>query len=90
MSDEQQDGAPGDADFFAAPDYDPDRFMTSLVYTPEAGDLPVPPRLTDDDVVLVSRKLPFDVDTELRAAAAAERITVEELLRRWARNHHAA
>lgn len=99
MSDEQLHGIPtdarADAAYFASPEFDPDRFMAGLRYLPdnpagEAGDLPVPPRLTEEDVVLVSRQLPVDVDAELRAAAAAEHITVDELLRRWTRQHHAA
>jgi hypothetical protein len=82
-----------DQAYFESPDFDPTRFMASLVYFDDVpSDVTVPAPLTDDDVVLVRRtyQLPYDVDAGLQAAAAAQHITVEELLQRWTHDHDAA
>lgn len=93
MSNDREHHDPAVA-YFESSDFDPNRFMAGLVYDPPGtpSDLPVPPPLSDQDVVVVSRtyKLPLDVDAELQAAAVAQRVSVEELLRRWTRQHHAA
>jgi hypothetical protein len=79
-------------DVFDSPDFDPDAFLDRLVYAepgPEVG-LPVPPRLTEADEVIVRRtyELPADVDARLRELAAARHMTVEEFVKDWAQ--HAA
>jgi hypothetical protein len=91
MSSQSSDRA--DQAYFDSPDFDPNRFLASLVPDPHPpADVPVPPRLREGEEVPVRRtyKLPVEVDADLQAAAAARHITVEELLREWTRDHHAA
>jgi hypothetical protein len=72
--------------------FDPDRFLASLVFDPPGAplDMPVPPRLGDDEQIMVHRELdlPPDADARLRAAAANRGMTVEQFMREWA--EHAA
>jgi hypothetical protein len=75
-----------------APDYDPAAFLAGLTFDPSDAplDMPVPPRLREDEVITVRRTVDLDpgVDASLRAAAAARGISVEELIQERAR--HAA
>lgn len=73
--------------YLESPGFDADDFMTRLVFTPgdsgQADALPSGPIDSDDVVVRRTFTLPYPVDANLRAAAAAAGCTVEELLGRW-------
>ncbi len=58
--------------------------LTSLVFDDPAEPAVAPPRPRDEDVLVVRTfKLPFDLDTRLRAAAEERGETVSALLRDW-------